>query len=271
MTKSEFVGVDGFSCGWFSVGYSGRGYCEMKAFFSFEDLLAYYQTAKLILVDVPIGLPPAKLQSGSEERHCDKEARGRLNQLDRRRGSSVFRVPTRCATKHFAHNPDDKNGARNVEISRTGGISISEQALGIMCKIAEVDDIMLDRKPNARPEIREIHPEICFWALNDENSMEFSKTNKDADKRSKAIDERLEVLQKVEPKAKEIFNDGWSRFRHNCVGKDDILDAMVAAITAYKGSQGWLQKLPKNKPPQRDEESLRMEMVFWQPESIDVS
>ena len=58
MTQSEFVGVDACPCGWFSVGFSSNGDYELKAFFLFGDLLDYYQVAKLILVDMPIGLPP---------------------------------------------------------------------------------------------------------------------------------------------------------------------------------------------------------------------
>ena len=50
------------------------------------------------------------------------------------------------------------------------------------------------------------------------------------------------------------------------VARDDILDALAAAVTAYKGcTQGPLQTLPEI--PQYDPEYplLRMEMVYWIP------
>ena len=81
MTKSEFVGVDGCRSGWFSVGFDGNGCYELKVFPAFSELLAYYCDAKLVLVDIPIGLP-----MGPGGRDCDSKARKILE--DRR--SSVF-------------------------------------------------------------------------------------------------------------------------------------------------------------------------------------
>ena len=70
MSKSKFVGVDGCPAGWFSVGLDdGPGY-EVKAFKTFPELLAHYREARLVLVDIPIGLP-----QGEEGRDCDPEAR----------------------------------------------------------------------------------------------------------------------------------------------------------------------------------------------------
>ena len=50
------------------------------------------------------------------------------------------------------------------------------------------------------------------------------------------------------------------------VGFDDVLDALAAAVTAYK-SGGKPCSLPKTKTPQYDPEypQLRMEMVYWIP------
>ena len=89
MTKSEFVGVDGCRSGWFSVGFDGSGCYELKVFPAFSELLAYYCDAKLILVDIPIGLP-----MGPEKTSKVRQARLVRNYWITRR-SSVFSAPTR--------------------------------------------------------------------------------------------------------------------------------------------------------------------------------
>ena len=264
MTQSKFVGVDACPCGWFSVGFSYSGVYEIKAFFLFADLLDYYKEAKLILVDIPIGLP-----DGRGERLCDKQARRRLCTGLK---SSVFRVPTRVAVEHLANNPQDNEGAKNVEYETTGGFnpndpkSISAQTLGIMPKIAEVDSLL----PRvAGPRVREVHPEICFWAFSGNAVSTLPSKHTDI-----GINERIQVLSNngVENRTRRILDEAWSKYQNSCVGKDDILDALAAAVTAYRGSLGRLQTF--HEPPQRNEQNLPtrdetrdlpMEMVYWRP------
>ena len=57
MSKSQFVGVDGCPYGWFSVGLDTATGYEVKAFRTFRKLLDHYAEARLVLVDIPIGLP----------------------------------------------------------------------------------------------------------------------------------------------------------------------------------------------------------------------
>ena len=244
---SEFVGVDGCPRGWFSVGFNASGEYELEVFSSFAGLVDHYAAAKLILVDMPIGLP-----EGPAERLCDPEAR---RALGKPRAAAVFRAPTRRATEHLARNPGDKDGAIAVQTESTGK-SLPPFALGIMPKMAEVDRVMLTRQPR----VREIHPEVCFWALNSRSSMKFSKKNQEG------IEERLCVLERVEPRTRNIFEAGCVKFpSKRKVARDDILDALAAAVTAYRGWPNHLQVFPKNNAPQRDGRGLPMEMVFWEP------
>ena len=243
---SEFVGVDGCPRGWFSVGFSTNGEYELNVFSSFAGLVEYYVAAKLILVDMPIGLP-----EGPAERPCDPEARRALGPP---RASSVFPAPPRQATEYLADNPRDKACANAIQFGITRR-NISPFGYGIMPKVAEVDRVMLAR----RPRVREVHPEVCFWALNSRSSMEFSK------KKQEGIEERLCVLERVEPRARNIFEAGCAKFRKKDVVRDDILDALAAAVTAYRGWTDRLQALPENDAPQKDGRGLPMEMVFWEP------
>lgn len=245
MGQIEFVGVDGCPCGWFSVGLSQDGRYDVGMFVAFADLLDRYAGSQLILVDMPIGLP-----GGAEERPSDPEAR----RLIRPHGPRVFRAPTREALEYLVDNPGNKNGVRAVQ-RRITGRSLSEQAIAIMPKIAEIDSLL---PREADPQIREVHPEICFWALNGERPVVPSKHSEEG------IEERLSVLERVEPRAKEIFNAGRAKFPQSAVAKDDdIVDALAVAVTARGGRRDVFHTLPQNPP--LDARGLRMEMVYWLP------
>ena len=257
MAPSKYVGVDGCKGGWFSVGLEQNGnFCESIVFEKFGQLLEHYKDAELILVDMPIGLP-----DGPDERECDPQARGKLKKHLKR---SVFRVPTRHTIDHIAREQGTHASASDVEHKYAKrrrppkSVGISKQAFNISPKIAEVDKALLNPSPSPTPQVKEVHPELCFWALNNGCPMEFKKKCKEGQS------ERLRVLEKVEAHIKKIFEEACSKFKKKDVGRDDILDALVAAVTAYKGhTQGPLQTLPEGKTPPKDSKKLPMEMVYW--------
>lgn len=214
----KYVGVDGCKIGWFSVGM-GDGDCfKVKAFISFSDLVNHYSDVKLILVDMPIGLP----EGSSTERACEPAAR-RL--LLKPRSSSVFRIPTGEAVHKMAEGMPFEE-VKKLEQSLTGGKSITEQARWIMDKIAQVDGVIITRNKDALPKIREIHPELCFWALNNRAAMKNKKQP------VKGSEERLEVLRTIECLTDSIYKKAYSKWTRSEVARDDILDALVAAATA---------------------------------------
>lgn len=262
----KFVGVDSCTNGWVSVGVSANGKCAVEMFRKFDELLKCYKAAKLILVDIPIGLP-----DGANERRCDKQARKRDGPLSELK-SSVFPAPTRAALQYLANNRDDRSGAKdeNMKATKTskrpGGKSLSNQTLDIMPKMIEVDNVMTAPRPNTSPEIREIHPEICFWALNGRKHLISSK------KEPQGIEERIGILQKVWPDTDDILDKSCPMIIRKYFASDDLLDALAAAVTAFMGWPCELQTLPE--PPQRAERilpvmdvdaELPMEMVFWEP------
>lgn len=250
MAQIEFVGVDGCPCGWFSVGFDGDGGYKLKKFSTFSELVDHYKGAKLILVDIPIGLP----ECNEGPRRCDPEAKDKLTGGLK---SSVFPAPTR-KTVHIARQfPKDHDKANDAE-KKCAGKGLSIQAFSIAPKIAEVDMLMVSRGGNENPQIREIHPEILFWGFNGRQSTKYSK------KKKEGIEERIEILEKVEPKAQEIFDAACSNFLRKDVARDDVLDALAAAVTARgEGQSGGLQTLPEN--PDKDSKGLAMEMVYWVP------
>ena len=243
MARSSFVGVDGCKGGWFSVGLDRDGF-EAKVFCTFRELLDYYASAKLILVDIPIGLP-----EGKGGRDCDRKAR---KLLGRPRASSVFPTPTRQTVQQASRAPKDHRAAVRTE-NRAAGKGISQQAFAIAPKIAEVDEVIRARGPGAEPLVREVHPELLFCALNRAKPMESPK------KRAQGRVERLCVLRREEPRTQEIYDKTRAKFRRNVVANDDIVDALAAAVVA-RHHHGQLRTLPECPP--KDPKGLRMEIVY---------
>ena len=247
VSRIGYVGVDGCPGGWFSIGLDASGEGEARKFKTFEKLLSQYNDATLILVDIPIGLP-----EGPGGRCCDYLARG-LPGFKRK--SSIFPTPTRQTVQQACIDPQGYEAAKKVEYA-VAGKKISKQAIAIAPKIAEVDRALTDSGKQVTPVVREVHPEVCFWALNGKSSMKFSK------KKDEGREERLKTLEDedVFPKAREVYRKACEEYRTQRVGSDDIIDAMVAAVTALLG-QGKLQTIPEI--PLRDNKGLPMEMVYW--------
>ena len=143
------------------------------------------------------------------------------------------------------------------ELSRSlNSKGIGVQVFNIAKKIAKVDEVMTTHNKNTVARIREIHPEVCFWSL----TGQAMKTNK---KPVSGSCERLTALRTVEKQTDDIYQKACSQWRRYEVARDDILDALVAAVTAklsYTDAYT-LQSIPA--VPQWDEEKcLRMEMVY---------
>ena len=132
------------------------------------------------------------------------------------------------------------------------GKKITQQTFAIVRKIKDIDTL-LQRCSRARDIIREVHPEVCFWALAGRKPMTASK------KKREGFCERVAVLKSVRPSVGEEVNEILNRFLRKDVDRDDILDAMVAAITASAEPAG-LQTLPEH--PTTDRFGLPMEMVY---------
>ncbi len=239
----KWVGVDGYSGGWVIVSFD-----EDSNFFhgvsdTFDEIVAEFSDAELILVDIPIGL-----SEGAEPRTCDVEAR---QLLGRPRGSSVFRTPSRKTVEQIDENPGDYEAANQIE-QATANVGLTRQAFGIGGKIYEVDAIVRDPIRSSHP-IREVHPELLFWALNGCKSMRHRKRTREG------VAERLTVLGEIEDRAEEIFKDALEHLAQVGVRADDILDALAAALTAWHCHDN-LRSIPEE--PEFDKQGLRMEMVF---------
>ena len=241
-----FLGVDGCRGGGLAINIALDNSWEVNLFKRFSQLWDNYGEAFLILVDIPIGLRQGSEEKGSlerEERRCDKEARKLLG----KRRSSVLRVPCRPAVYAGSY---DEAIARNERLT---GTRIFKATYNIVGKIREVDEFLAANR-QAREQVREMHPELCFWSLNGCRPLQYSKN------KEKGYLERLQLLQSIYPLSETILNHTLSSYPRKKVKKDDILDALSGAITAMIGRES-LTAIPNQ--PERDSKGLPMEMVYF--------
>jgi len=241
-----YIGVDGSPDGWVAVQYDDTGYVGAGLY---DDIATLWDRhggrADTVLVDIPIGLR----EESAEKRPCDVAARDRLGSPRQR---SVFSVPIRDAV----HEEDYEDG-KAIQEERTEN-SIGVQAWNITDLVAQVDTFLRETAPDAVGTVREAHPEVCFWALNGESAMNYSKTGQPA----AAFWERVGVLEEIDDAVVESIRDA-GRGLDADVGNDDIVDAFALALTASPKTSE-THRLPDEHPEddRGDPAGLPMEMVY---------
>jgi predicted RNase H-like nuclease len=234
MSESYVVmGLDGCPAGWicFSVNLRSKQ-TSVKVHPTFRDVLSDSPNVKQIAIDIPIGLP------SSGPRDCDLIAR-RL--LGKPRSSSVFPPPVRAALIGGSHL-----GASAIN-RRECGKGLTVQANAIRGKIKDVDDVMTCEMQSW---IHEVHPELCFWAMNNNKPMHHSK------RKAMGRQERQELLLLWFPSIKRHTEE----LNHACANVGDLFDAASAAWTAERIANGRAHRIPKTPLP--DGHGLRMEMWY---------
>src|SRR5580704_15753192 len=155
------AGVDGCRAGWVAFKVELPSLITSVEVIDLPALLRKRPPELVCLgIDIPIGL-----LNGS--RACDKAARKLLGQP---RGSSVFAAPCRAALSATSHAT---GSAINRQKTTRG---LSQQAWGIAPKIKQVDDAI---SPDCQRWAAQVHPEVCFWALNHHRPMKYNKKKKD--------------------------------------------------------------------------------------------
>ena len=240
----QVAGVDGCKAGWFIATTSVtmeneiETYCEfnlknVSIASTFTEVLSKTSDCKLVCVDIPIGL-----SDGDKPRECDGMAR---ELLKGRRASSVFPSPIRPCLSAV-----DYETASKISFERTGK-KLTKQTFALMKKIREVDDLMT---PELQNRVREIHPEILFWALNGQKPIESNK------KTVPGQTQRRNLLQRIFADIDSIL----VRAPVSGCAMDDALDAIAAAWTAGQAVIGKAKTLPEK--PQLDSKGLKMEMLY---------
>jgi predicted RNase H-like nuclease len=234
------AGIDGCRSGWIAVLLNietrETRYRELPD--QVSTVLDLAEKPKVIAIDVPIGLLD-KAKCGG--RVCDSRAREILGQP---RARSVFSPPIRrallCKTYREALASN-----RDSSIDRVG---ISVQCFCLFPKIRQVDEWIDTKK---QKNVREVHPELCFYEMNGQRSMKHGK------KRNEGLRERRELL--ANRGYQGVIVDTLANILRKAVAEDDILDACAACWTAERILRREARPIPQNPP--RDRKGLRMEMV----------
>lgn len=230
------AGADRCKRGWFRAAReTGSGELHFEVFREASELLRAAPSPRVLGLDIPIGLP------NSGRRACEEAAREVLGA----RRSSVFDPPIRpalCA--------GSREEASRITAECDGGRRVSAQSFGLYRKVQEVDTLLVT-SGEARARIREVHPEVCFWAWNEEAAMRASK------KTPAGLHQRRALALKwlgagVLANARKHAGPG--------VADDDILDAIAALRTATRIAEGRARTLPAAPPV--DPTGLRMEIVY---------
>ncbi len=228
----DVAGVDGCKGSWLLVRADATDrlrVTDISIIPTFRELVDATADCAAVAIDIPIGL------AAHEPRAADGEARKAIGP----RRNSVFPAPMRAV---LAARTYEDACAFSLEAY---GKKLSQQAFAILPKIREADEAMT---PALQERIREVHPEVCFWALNDYRALDYAKLKADG------AAERADILKPAYADAISSVNPPRGAKR------DDLYDACVAAWTAGRVAYGAEQTLPAGPP--LDERGLRMEIVY---------
>ncbi len=230
------AGVDGFSKQWLSVlAPSDCGILRVEPFKSLTQLLESYPDLKVAAVDTPIGLPDEHIR----RRKCDEEAKVCLGP----RRSSIFYAPPR-----FLLEARSQQEASDLSGSKGSG-GISAQAYGIFYYIRDADAIV---QMQGQSIIKEVHPEVSFWRMNDRRALQYSKHKREGKEERWSL-----LLNHYEERLMEQCNA--ARYGTGAA-IDDLDDALAALWSAQRILAGRAEKIPTK--PQVDANGLLMEINY---------
>lgn len=221
------IGLDGFSRGWVAVALDGE---EQTICFHADVADALRDPFDRAGIDIPIGM------TENGERACDQLARERL----RPHTSRVFTGARRWLWQEFS-DPDHANR----EALRRGETRVSRQLWHLGRKIMEVDAFV---RAHRALDVREVHPELVFWRLNDRKPLPAKKSEEGASLRCKLL-KRYGFREIDQWLGEARIGTGAKR--------DDVLDACAVAIAAREPTGS----LPRGMPP-RDAYGLPMQIWY---------
>lgn len=226
------AGVDGCRAGWLCIVLNREsGEASARISQDFASLLNGLEGTRVIAIDIPVGLKECGVRA------CDGAAR---KILGKPRSNSVFPAPVRAALRAESHHE------ASVLNRRACGKGLSIQSFGILPKIRQVDSVMT---PELQRCVFEVHPEVSFWALNNNHAMKHSKHSGQGRK------ERINLLAPVYRNLESLLT-GLNKKGANI---DDLLDAAVATWTAGRIAGGSQERTCTLEV---DTRGLRMEILY---------
>lgn len=243
VSPSDWVaGVDGCPAGWLVVRrrIDAAASAEALLVSKFSEVLELEPGARIVAIDIPIGLPD---RAGRGGRQADIDARANLGA----RHSSVFAVPARAAVMER-----DYGAACAVALAHSGPpLKVSKQTFHLFPKIREVDAVMT---PALQARVVECHPELAFWAMNGERPLTEPKKVKSRPHLAGLALRRGLLTAAGYPAAFLESKIALVRM----AGPDDLLDAAANSWSAVRIAQGIAKRFPQTPPC--DARGLRMEI-----------
>ena len=178
------------------------------------DIFEHSTYPDIVAVDVPIGLLDSYQIGGRE---CDRKARRDLQE----RGSGVFVPPVRACLNAETYEEAKALSRASSKHNR----ALPRQTWEIVRKIKEADEL-LRLKPQLRPIVREVHPEVCFLQLVG-HPMKFAK------RKPAGRAERRNALARVFD-VDAILSEG----QREKLPVEDVLDALVSFWSAIRLATG---------------------------------
>jgi predicted RNase H-like nuclease len=211
------VGIDGCRSGWIAVVIGHAGGVSAHHLYVIDDLVAVAPDAKVIGIDIPIGLPEAG------RRQSDLAARDFLG----RRRNSLFHTPVRAALEAATH------AEATAASRRVTGAGISQQSYALRRKIIEVERWL----PSAPCPVFEVHPEVSFAVLLGAPAAAPKKTWAGMRQRFRGL-----AAAGIDLEALDVGTAAVA------AATDDMLDAAVVAWTAGRVAAGTARSFPD--PPE---------------------
>lgn len=239
--RSAWVaGADGYRDGWVVVLWDpATERVRVCTVDGVADLFDVPEVPAVLGVDMVIGCPDGARPGG---RRCDRQARQLLGHP---RGASVFSPPAYDALWAETY-PEAK---RRNRASAPDAPGLSKQAFHLIPKMRALAEQVT---PARQERVREVHPELSFYAMNGDEPVAASKHGDDGQAA------RADLL------GAHGFPDVWDTIADladGAVGADDVLDAHAACWTARRIHKGTAERCPSldNAAP-RNSRGLRMEI-----------
>jgi len=230
------AGIDGCKLGWLCISRDfSAGVVDSAVYADAEKLVQQEPLPDIIAVDIPIGL------TSSGYRQCDVDARKLLG----KRKSSVFPAPIRPVLGLSSYS---QANALHKEITGKG---MSKQSYAICRKIFEFDQLLV-KSPSLQQRVKEVHPEVSFWAWNNHQPIAYNK------KKSEGRKIRREMIE--EYFGTEVLDEVRCKYARKNVADDDIHDSFAALWTAERILTNKARRLPET--PVVDEKGLYMEIWY---------
>lgn len=239
-TSFWVAGADGYREGWIVVlRQPATGTTRCRTVENVDALLALSEAPDVLGVDMVIGLPDRAEPGG---RRCDRAARQRLGHP---RGTSVFSPPAFDALSADTYD----EAVRRNRASGPRAPGLSKQTFYLMPKMRALAERMT---PALQEQVREVHPELAFYAMNDDAPILESKHTETG--RTTRIDcLATHGFPNVEAAV--------SRASGGSLGADDVIDAHAACWTARRIAQGTAERCPPHdEQAPRNDRGLRMEI-----------